>query len=128
MPEPPEELDAFARAVIGAALEVHRCLGPGFLESIYECALASELELRHVGFERQKTVTVLYKGRSVGEHRVDFLIEKKLIVELKTIERFLPIHQAQLISYLKATGLSLGLLINFNEKWLRDGIQRMVLT
>ena len=128
MPEPPRDVDFVASAVIGAALEVHRHLGPGFLESVYERALSNELAHRNIVFERQKVSTVFYKTRPVGDHRVDFLVECKLIVELKAIERIMPIHQAQLISYLKAANLSLGLLINFNVKWLRDGIQRVVLT
>ena len=128
MVEPPEELDSIARQAIGSALEVHRCLGPGFLEGVYEAAYSTELELRNIAFERQKPTPVFYKGRAVGEHRVDFLIDRMLVVELNAVERFLPIHKAQLISYLKATGVPLGLLINFNERWLKDGIQRIVLT
>ena len=128
MLEPSRELDAIANTVIGSALEVHRHLGPGFLESVYEEAVAAELDLRGIGFERQKSISVSYKDRSVGEHRVDLLVENNLIVELKAVEKFLPIHKAQLISYLKAAGLPLGLLINFNEKWLKNGIQRIVLT
>jgi GxxExxY protein len=128
MLEPSRELDAIANTVIGSALEVHRYLGPGFLESVYEEAVAAELDLRGIGFERQKSISVSYKDRSVGEHRVDLLVENNLIVELKAVEKFLPIHKAQLISYLKAAGLPLGLLINFNEKWLKNGIQRIVLT
>lgn len=128
MLEPPRELDAIANRVIGSALEVHRYLGPGFLESVYEEAVATELNLRGIGFERQKSISVFYKDRSVGEHRVDLLVGNYLIVELKAVEKFLPIHKAQLISYLKAAGLPLGLLINFNEKWLKNGIQRIVLT
>jgi GxxExxY protein len=126
--EPPPELDAVANRVIGAALEVHRQLGPGFLESVYEEALAVELELRGIRVERQRPIPVIYKSHTIGEHRLDFLVESRLIVELKAVEKFLPIHRAQLISYLKAASLSLGLLINFNERWLRDGIERLVLT
>jgi GxxExxY protein len=126
--EPPRELDALANRVIGAALEVHRQLGPGFLESVYEEALAVELKLRGIRAERQEPTPVIYKSHPITEHRLDFLIERSLIVELKAVEKFLPIHRAQLISYLKAARLSLGLLINFNERWLRDGIERIVLT
>jgi len=128
MLEPPRELDAIAGVVIGAALEVHRVLGPGFLESVYEDALAIELELRGVFFERQKPVSVSYKGRQIGEGRSDFLIEKLLIVELKAADRLLPVHQAQVLSYLKATGCRLGLLINFHESQLRQGVRRIVFT
>ena len=128
MLEPPRELDAVANKVIGAALEVHRHLGPGFLESVYEEALAAELKLQNIGLERQKPIRIFYKEILIGEHRVDLLIENMLVVELKAVEKFLPIHKAQLISYLKAASLPLGLLINFNEKWLKDGVQRIVLT
>jgi GxxExxY protein len=128
MLEPPRELDAVANRVIGAALEVHRHLGPGFLESVYEEALAAELKLQNIGLERQKPIGIFYKEILIGEHRVDLLIENMLVVELKAVEKFLPIHKAQLISYLKAASLPLGLLINFNEKWLKDGVQRIVLT
>ena len=128
MLEPPRELDVVANKVIGAALEVHRHLGPGFLESVYEEALAAELKLQNIGLERQKPIGIFYKDILIGEHRVDLLIENMLMVELKAVEKFLPIHKAQLISYLKAASLPLGLLINFNEKWLKDGVQRIVLT
>lgn len=128
MPEPPKELDGLANKVIGAALEIHRHLGPGFLESVYEEALTIELDLRGVVFERQRPITVFYKNRPAGEYRVDLLVGGNLVVELKAVEKILPIHKAQLISYLKASGLPLGLLINFNEKLLKDGIQRIVLT
>lgn len=128
MIEPPRKLDALASTVIGAALEVHRVLGPGFLESVYEQALAIELELRSIIFERQKTIGVSYKGHRIGEGRTDFVVEGSLIVELKAAERLLPVHQAQVLSYLKATGCQLGLLINFHEGLLRNGVKRVVLT
>jgi len=128
MLEPSRELDAAANAVIGAAIEVHRHLGPGFLESVYEEALAIELTLRDIRFERQKAVSVNYKGHSVGEGRVDLLVDGMLIVELKAMEKVLPIHQAQLMSYMRAATSPLGLLINFNEKLLRGGIHRIVMS
>lgn len=126
--EPPLQTDATASAVIGAALEVHRVLGPGFLETVYEEAMAVEFGLRGIPFERQKPINVPYKGHRIGQGRLDFLVEESLIVELKTAEKLLPIHQAQLMSYLKATGCRLGLLINFHERLLRDGVRRVVLT
>ena len=128
MLEPPPELDAIASAAIGAALEVHRILGPGFHEGIYEEALAMELELRGISFERQKMISVSYKGRRIGEGRTDFFVENSLIIELKAAEKLLPVHHAQVISYLKATGCRLGLLINFHESVLRQGIRRVVLS
>ncbi len=128
MKEPPRKLDVLASVVIGAALEVHRVLGPGFLEGVYEQALAIELELRSIFFERQKPIGVSYKGHMIGEGRTDFVVEGSLIVELKAVERLLPVHQAQVLSYLKATGCQLGLLINFHESLLRNGVKRVVLT
>ena len=126
--EPSVHLDGIAGAVIGAALEVHRTLGPGFLENIYEQALAVELVLRGIPFERQKAIGVSYKGRSIGEGRVDFMFDNSLIVELKSVEKLLPVHHAQVLSYLKAAECHVGLLINFHERLLRDGIKRVVLT
>ena len=128
MIEPPRQLDDNANAVIGAALEVHRVLGPGFLESVYEEATAVELGLRGIRFVRQKPFDLLYKGRPVGEGRLDFLIDEALILELKAAEKLLPIHHAQVLSNLKSTGCQLGLLINFNERLLRDGIRRVILS
>lgn len=126
--EPNRRVDQLARTVIGAAIEVHRHLGPGFLESVYEEAMAVELELRGIAFERQKPVPVHYKGRDVGDGRIDLLVEKDVIVELKSADTLAPIHIAQVISYLKATTLPLGVLINFNVPILRSGIRRVVLS
>jgi GxxExxY protein len=126
--EPDKEVDEIVRKVIGAAIEVHRHLGPGYLESVYEEALAVELNLRGIPFVRQKAIAVNYKGYPVGEGRLDFLIDGVLVVELKAVEAFIPVHTAQVLSYLKATGLQLGLLINFNVSILKEGIQRVVLT
>ncbi len=128
MREPDKLLDDLARVVVDAALEVHRELGPGFVESVYEEALAVELGLRGVAFERQCVVSVSYKGQSVGEGRIDLMVGGALIVELKAVEKLLPVHKAQVISYLKARNSTLALLINFNERLLRDGIQRVVLS
>jgi GxxExxY protein len=128
LPEPPIQLDATTSAVIGAAMEVHRVLGPGFLESLYEEAMALEFGLRGIPFERQKLINVSYKGRPIGEGKLDFFVGDALVVELKAAEKLLPIHQAQVMSYLKATGCRLGLLINFHERLLKDGVRRVVLT
>jgi GxxExxY protein len=114
-------------AVIGAAIEVHRDLGPGFLESVYEEALAVEFKLRGIGFQRQKIININYKGYGVGEGRLDFLVEDILVVELKAIQVVPPIEKARVISYLKMTKLPLALLINFNVEVLKDGIQRIIL-
>jgi GxxExxY protein len=126
--DPPEHLQALARVVVDAALEVHKALGPGFIESVYEEALAIELGRRDVPFERQAIVRVIYKGVPVGEGRLDLLVDAALVVELKSVEVLAPIHVAQVISYLKALNRPLGLLITFNVPLLRDGIRRIVLT
>ncbi len=126
--EPNQNLDELAHRVIGAAIEVHRELGPGYLESVYEEAMAIELNNLRIGFERQLVFSVPYKDQKVGEGRIDFLVEGRLIVELKAVDKLVPIHTAQVISYLKATGCTLGLLINFNERLLRSGIQRVILS
>ena len=126
--EPDQSLDQLAHSVIGAAIDVHREIGPGFLESVYQNALCYELGLRKIAHEAQAPAPVTYKGYAVGEGRIDILVEKRLIVELKAVEAYEAIHQAQVISYLKAMRLSLGLLINFNMPILKDGIRRVVLS
>jgi GxxExxY protein len=123
--EPTPADDAIAFAVVQAATEVHRALGPGFLESVYEAALCIELETRRVPFSRQQPLEVWYKGRSVGLARLDILVGERLIVELKAVDALLPLHLAQVLSYLKATNLDLGLLIDFNVPLLKDGIKRV---
>ena len=126
--EPSKELDQLAHAVIGAAIEVHKLLGPGFLESVYEEALCIELGLRGIPFIRQAPIAVQYKGYQIGENRLDLLVGGMLIVELKAVDALAPLHHAQVLSYLKATGHQLGLLINFNAFILTHGIKRIVLT
>jgi GxxExxY protein len=126
--EPEEELDLLAHAVIGAAIEVHRRLGPGFLESVYELALCTELQLRGIGFERQVPIPIEYKGRLVGEGILDVVVGERLVVELKAVDKLLRVHKAQVISYLKASGLRLGLLVNFKVPVLVQGIRRVVFT
>ena len=122
------ELNRLSHAVNGTAMEVHRMLGPGYLESVYEEALCVEFELRGIPFVRQYPVSVAYKGRAVGEARLDLLVDGKLVVELKAVEALQVIYKAQVISYLRATGCKFGLLINFNVIALRNGIQRVILT
>ena len=124
--EPDEILNQLSHNVIGAAIEVHRVLGPGFLESVYEEALAIELNLRDIPFVRQPPFAVAYKGFSVGEGRLDFLVGERLIIELKAVDKLLPIHSAQVLSYLKITGCQLGILMNFNDRTLIDGIKRFI--
>lgn len=124
--EPSPEVDRLARDVIGAAIEVHRELGPGYHESIYEEAMAIELELRGMPFKRQLAMPVMYKGHPVGEGRMDMLVADDLVVEYKTVESILPVHLAQVLSYLKVTRRRLGLLINFNVSVLKEGVKRVV--
>lgn len=107
---------------------MHRILGPGYLESVYEEALAVELAERGMSFKRQSAVTLSYKGREIGMSRLDLVVGDKVIVEIKAVDALAPVHRAQLISYLRAIGLELGLLINFNQHALKDGIRRVVNT
>jgi len=114
--------------VIGAAIEVHKALGPGLLESAYEKALAYELGERDTVFEVQKLISIPYKNIEINcAYRLDFVVAASLVVELKSVSRIEPIHEAQLLTYMKLAGLKKGLLINFNVRQLKDGIKRMVL-
>jgi len=113
--------------VIGAAINVHRELGPGLLESAYEAALAFELEEIGLEFERQMVLPVVYRGKTIDAgYRVDLLVARKVIIELKAIEKVLPVHTAQVISYLKLGGFKLGYLLNFNATRMKDGVNRLV--
>ena len=121
------DIDALSKQVIGAAIEVHRELGPGLLESAYEACLCYELASRNIAYKRQQPLPVLYKGVSIDcEYRIDVLVENCIITELKSIERLEPIHEAQLLTYLRLSKLWLGLLINFNVPVLKLGIRRLV--
>jgi len=115
-------------AILGGAIEVHRHLGPGLLESAYEECLARELELRGLRFERQIPLPLEYKGvkLDVG-YRIDLLVENIVVVELKAVEKLIPIHESQLLTYLRLAGKQVALLINFNTRLLKDGIVRRVL-
>lgn len=121
-------MNRLTETVIGAAIEVHRELGPGYLEAVYEEALCLELAERKIAYQRQAEISVTYKGTPIGQVYIDVLVDSRLIVELKVVEELIPIHKAQIISYLKATGLWVGLLINFNVPVLKDGIRRVVLS
>ncbi len=120
--------DNLTGEVIGAAIEVHRVLGAGYLESLYQGALAVELRSRGIRFEKEKIIAVTYKGNPIGESRLDFLIENTLVVELKAVANLTPLHEAQVLSYLKATNNNLALLINFNVTRLKNGIKRIIRT
>ena len=114
-------------AIIGAAIEVHRGLGPGLLEAVYEECLARELTLRNIPFERQKPIPLVYKDLKLEcGYRLDLLIAARIVVEIKAIESIAPIHEAVMLTYLRLTGVSLGLLINFHVPILKDGIRRFV--
>ena len=114
--------------VIGAAIEVHKALGPGLLESAYEECLCHEFKLRSFPFERQKELPIEYKGLKLDcGYRLDIVVWSKIILELKSCSELQPIHEAQLLTYLKLTGLKVGLLINFNVPVLKDGIKRLSL-
>lgn len=122
------KFDKLSKQVIGCALEVHKHLGPGLLESTYEQCLAHELTIAGIPFKLQHPLPVKYKGIKLDcGYRVDLFIDKTIIVELKSVEKFLPIHQAQLLTYMKLSGISIGLLMNFNVKYMKHGIKRMVL-
>lgn len=119
--------NALSREVIGAAIEVHRLLGPGILESAYQLALERELQLRGLTMERQRAVFLEYKGIALGDaFRIDLVVNDLLLVEIKAVEQILPVHEAQLLTYLRLTGKRLGILLNFNVKILRDGIRRVI--
>ncbi|KYC35604.1 GxxExxY protein [Scytonema hofmannii PCC 7110] len=123
-----EEVEGLAYQTIGAAIEVHRMLGPGFLESVYHQALRLELTMRGIPHKSKYPIAIAYKGHQVGEGELDFFVGDTLVVELKAVERLTPIHEAQVISYLKITNQSLALLINFNVPILKEGIKRIILS
>ena len=113
--------------IIGAAIEAHRHLGPGLLESAYEECLCRELSIRQIAFERQKALPVFYKGIKLDcGYRLDIVVKNLVIIELKAVNKIIPIHDAQLLSYLKLSKLKLGLLINFNVTLLKNGLKRIV--
>lgn len=127
MLEFPDNKDPLTEKIIGCAIEVHRVLGPGLLEVSYESALAIEFQAAKINFQRQLVIPVSYKGQHIGEHRLDFLVEDAVVVELKSVERFDPIFEAQVLTYLRLSGKRRGLLINFNSRLLKDGVKRFVL-
>ncbi|MGE5608991.1 MAG: GxxExxY protein [Bacillota bacterium] len=125
--EPDPELNRITNAIIAAAIAVHKALGPGFQESVYQNALAIEFRHRSMRCVHEPLFPVLYRGEQVGQNRLDFLVEDTVIVELKAVESLTPLFSAQVISYLKATGRKLALLINFNVRRLKDGLKRVAL-
>ena len=124
----PSELNELVGQVIGAAIEVHKALGPGLLESAYATCLCRELDLRSIPYEKEKPLPIDYKGTKLDcGYRMDLLIDNQLILELKSCDRLQPIHEAQLLTYLKLTGIRVGLLVNFNVPLLKRGIKRLSL-
>jgi len=119
--------DPLTDRIIGSAIEVHKWLGPGLLESVYESALCIELEERGLRFERQIAFPLKYRDRLIGEFRLDLIVEHAVVLELKSVERMDPVFDAQLLTYLRISGMKTGLLINFNSRLLKDGIKRLVL-
>ena len=120
--------EALSEEVIGAAIEVHRILGPGLLESVYEECLCHELRLRSLAFERQLALPVCYKGIVLEcGYRVDLLVEERLVVELKSIDKVMPIHRAQILTYMRLLSSPVGLILNFNAPLLKEGVHRLVL-
>ncbi|GAB4367751.1 MAG: GxxExxY protein [Calditrichia bacterium] len=122
------DLNKLTEKIIGCAIEVHRILGPGLLESIYEKALYIELKSNGLNVEEQKVIPVNYKGHPIGEFRIDLVVEETVVVELKSVERHDPLFDAQILSYMKLGNYELGLLINFNSRLLKDGIKRFILS
>lgn len=120
------EFDALSEPIIGCAIEVHRHLGPGLLESIYESALCIELRAAGLQFQRQVSLPLWYKGELLGEHRPDLIVGDQVVVEVKSIERLAPVHTAQMLTYLRVAQLKVGLILNFNSEVLRSGIKRVL--
>jgi GxxExxY protein len=123
-----DETEALAHEVIGAAIEVHRLLGPGLPEISYKRALSHELSLRRIAHECEFPVPIVYKGVLVGDGRVDILVDRRLVVEIKVAEAITAVHRQQVLSYLQALKLQLGLILNFNVAVMRDGIKRVINT
>lgn len=121
------ELERLVERTIGCCIEVHRTLGPGLSEVVYAGALGVELNFRAIPFEREKPLSVVYRGTPLCQHRVDFLVDKRLVVELKAVDRIHPVHLAQTVAYLRLTGAQVGLVVNFNCEVLKYGIRRVVL-
>jgi GxxExxY protein len=123
----PEDVEKLAYDVIGCCVRVHRELGPGLLETIYSRAVVLELKASHIQFELEKPIPVRYRGELLCHQRLDLMVEDRLVLELKSVEHLDSIHVAQVLSYLRISGVRLGLLINFNVSILKDGVRRVIL-
>jgi GxxExxY protein len=122
-----DDINQITEKIIGCAIEVHRTLGPGLLEATYEEALCIEFTDVGMKFQRQMPFPIMYKGRNLGQYRLDLLVDEQVIVEIKSVERFDSVFEAQVLTYLRVTGKRIGLLINFNSRLLRDGVKRFAL-
>ena len=124
----PDKLNRIAREIVDAAFNVHKTLGPGLLESAYEACMAHEMSIRNIEFRTQVMLPVVYKNVKLDAgFRLDMLVEEQVIIEMKAVERMIPLHEAQLMTYLRLSNLRLGLLINFNVRLIKNGIKRMVI-
>ena len=121
------EISALTQTIIGCAIEVHRGLGPGLLETIYESALCIELDAVGLNYVRQSRASAYYKGRLLGEYRIDLIVADFVVVDVKSVERMTPVFEAQMLTYLRFTAKRVGLLLNFNSRLMKDGIQRLIL-
>lgn len=121
-----DEDNAVTERVIGCAIEVHRELGPGLLESVYESALCIELTSARIEFKRQIGIPLYYKGELISEHRPDLVVADRLIVEVKSVEHLNPVHLSQMMTYLRVCGVKVGLLMNFNSAYMKQGIRRVM--
>ena len=122
-----DDFEELIRRVIGCCITVHRALGPGLIEAAYQRAVCMELEIAGIRFECEKACPIRYRGKSLYIHRLDIVVDSKILLELKAVEQLHPVHRAQVLSSLHASGLALGLLINFNVPLLADGVRRVVL-
>lgn len=121
-----DDINRVTERIIGCAIEVHRVLGPGLLEATYEAALCAEFDAAGMEYRRQPVYPVIYKGRVIGDYRPDVIVADAVVVEIKSVERFDPVFEAQVLTYLKITGKKVGLLLNFNSRLLKDGIKRLI--
>lgn len=122
-----DDINKLSETIIKCAIEIHRNLGPGLLENVYQKAFCIELNMAGLNFENEKAIEIKYKDQMIGQFRLDILVENKIVVELKSVERNDPLFEAQILSYMKLGGYKLGLLINFNNKLLKEGIKRLIL-
>ena len=122
-----EDINKLTRRIIDCGIEVHRQLGPGLLESAYEAAFCIELEEAKLRYQRQVAIPAIYKSKAIGEYRIDLIVEDTVVVEIKSVERFDRLFEAQVLTYLKVTGKKVGLLLNFNSRLLKDGVKRFIL-